>query len=409
MTNRETISDEALIGQLEQGDAVALTSLYKRHSRFLYALALRITRDPQLAEEVLQDTFFQLWRRSSHFNSARGSLVGWLLTITRNGAIDRLRQCKYRFQYVPLCDETLVLTSNSEPSYLDQYIARELVAAALAELPQAQRETIALAYFEGWTCEEIAFRTRTPVGTVKTRLRSALQTMKRNISNPVSPVPSMRVQLPVMLENVLITEQLLSRPCRQRRSEQEFECLDTLAQHVTASPEQLIDFFLKMPITLCRAGTAGLSLLEMTSGGEQVFRWTNLAGKLAKHVGGATPRNFSPCGVTLDCDSPQLFAYPGRYFHYFNDVEVPIVEGLVIPFRVGENTEGTVWIVSHEEGLEFDSEDVRIMTGLAEVLGCALHLMKSEQVQVKEQTKSVYANGDGRRTTPETAPRPGKG
>ncbi len=129
-----------------------------------------------------------------------------------------------------------------------------------------------------------------------------------------------------------------------------------------------------MPLDLCHAGTGGLSLLETNSAAEQVFRWTNLSGTLAKYVGGTTPRNFSPCGVTLDLNGPQLFRYPARYFDYFKNVEVPIVEGLVIPFHVGGKTEGTVWIVSHEEGLGFDSEDVRIMTSIAEFAGCALHL-----------------------------------
>jgi hypothetical protein len=100
-----------------------------------------------------------------------------------------------------------------------------------------------------------------------------------------------------------------------------------LAQVVKASPKQLIDSFLKMAIDLCRAGTTGLSLLETNSTGEQGFRWTNLTGKLATCVGGTTPRNFSPCGIALDYNAPQLFAYPGRYFQYFNQLEVPIVDG----------------------------------------------------------------------------------
>ena len=73
-------------------------------------------------------------------------------------------------------------------------------------------------------------------------------------------------------------------------------------------------------------------MLETNPGGGQVFRWTNLAGKLEKYTGGTTPRGFSPCGVTMDRDSPQLFSYPGRYFQYFNEVATPIVEGLVVPF-----------------------------------------------------------------------------
>ncbi len=181
---------------------------------------------------------------------------------------------------------------------------------------------------------------------------------------------------PATLESILITDQLFSRKGRQREPELEAKSLQTLAELNSDSPTELIDSFLQMSLDLCRAGTAGLTLLETNAAGDQEFRWTNLTGRLANCVGGTTPRNFSPCGVTLDRMSPQLFAYPGRYFGYFNQVELPIVEGLVIPFHVGTETEGTIWIVSHAEELGFDSEDARIMSSLAEFVGCALHVSR---------------------------------
>jgi RNA polymerase sigma factor (sigma-70 family) len=388
--NSETITDtdETLMARLSQGDADALESLAKRHSRSLYSLALRITADRGDAEEVLQDTFFQLWRKCSQFDSTRGSLIGWLLTIVRRRAISRVRRRSDRFRCTPLRDDVDILPERNGPTLLEHLITRELVSAAFVGLSTDQQDAITLAYFDGWTNEEIAVRTNTSLGTIKTRLRSGLKKMETALSNPVPPVSCKQVQEPATLENILITEQLLSRGFRQRRSHQEEESLHILAE--AATPDQLIDAFLRMPLDLCRAGTAGLSLLETTPKREQVFRWTHLAGKLAKYTGGTTPRNFSPCGVTLDCNSPQLFAYPGRYFHYFNDVEVPIVEGLVIPFHVGE-TEGTIWIVSHEEGLGFDREDVRIMTSLTEFAGCALHLLKL--LTAKEQGRNDHPSG----------------
>jgi RNA polymerase sigma factor (sigma-70 family) len=390
LQDSKPISDEVLISQLVQGDPYALDSLYQRHRRFLFSLAYQITGDAGGAEEVLQDTFLQLWRKSYQFDSVRGSLIGWLSKISRNGAIDHLRRSEGRFQSESLSDDTEVLSQNIESSFVQQHIARELISAALTRLPKSQQQALTLAYFDGWTCEEIALRTGTPEGTIKARLRSALKTMRRILSNPIAPVTSEHAQLCPTLDSILITEQLLSRDCRPRDPKQEEEYLHTLAEIVSASPERLIDSFLQMPVDLCRAGTSGLSFLETDSGGEQVFRWTNLAGKLAKHVGGATPRNFSPCGVTLDRNSPQLFAYPGRYFHYFNEVEVPIIEGLVIPFRMGENIEGTVWIVSHEDGWRFDSEDARIMTRLAEVVGCALYLARLSGA--KGRARDSYSN-----------------
>ena len=138
----------------------------------------------------------------------------------------------------------------------------------------------------------------------------------------------------------------------------------------------MIDCFLQMPLELCGAGTAGLSLLETNADGEQQLRWTNHAGKLAHYVGGTTPRNFSPCGIALDRMSPQLFAYPGRYFQYINQVDVPIVEEPVIPFHMGTKTEGTIWIVSHNEDSQFDSEGALILSSLAEFVARTLHLAR---------------------------------
>ena len=369
-------TDQELMRRLGEGDQIALASLYERYNSVLYSVARRIMGESASAEEVLQDTFFQLWQKAAQFDSARGSLIGWLLTMVRHRAISRVRRKDDRFYSEPLGDN-LAGRHNAGSTILEQQIARELVCAAMAGLPKVQLEAITLAYFDGLTCEEIAVRTQAPVGTIKGRLRSALKAMKGTLDNPRRGRLPIAARRTITLEDILITEQLFSRTCRPRSLQEEADSLRILARVVTAAPEQLIDSFLRLAIDLCCAGTAGLSLLEKDAKASEVFRWTNLAGKLETHVGGATPRGFSPCGVTLDRNAPQLFSYPGRYFHYFNDVEIPIVEGLVIPFRVGEKTEGTVWIISHEKGSIFDSEDVRIMTSLTEFTGCAVHLMRS--------------------------------
>jgi RNA polymerase sigma factor (sigma-70 family) len=368
-------TDAELMAKLIAGDQTALESLYDRHRRLLYAVAFRITSDSGTAEELLQDAFFQLWRKASEFDTARGSVIGWLLAMTRHRAIDRVRQNGKRFFTEPLCEETLPLRGQRS-TILTHQIARELVSVALAGLPNSEREAITLAYFDGLTCEEIATSTRTPLGTVKSRLQNARKKMKHRLSAHRGAVLLEPTCGGATLKDILITEQLSSRACRRRTPQQEANSLLSLKHAATASTKELIDCFLKISIELCRAGTAGLSLLEINASEKQEFRWTNLAGKLEKCVGGTTPRNFSPCGVTLDRNSPQLFAYPGRYFKYFNQVEVPIVEGLVIPFHVGK-TAGTVWIVSHDQQTKFDAEDARIISSLAEFAGCAIHLSKS--------------------------------
>src|ERR1039458_1923078 len=116
----------------------------------------------------------------------------------------------------------------------------------------------------------------------------------------------------VELKDVLITDELHARPDRRANLAEESDCLRSLARVMANSPEELVDTLLQTALRLCNGGTAGLSVLDRTSNNEEVFRWTNLAGRFAGYVGGTTPRNFSLCGVTLDKGSPQLFAHPGR-------------------------------------------------------------------------------------------------
>jgi signal transduction histidine kinase len=191
------------------------------------------------------------------------------------------------------------------------------------------------------------------------------------------------------LEDILITPKLKSRRRRKPNFYAENVALQSLARVMTTAPNTLVDTLLRLALELCSAGTAGLSLLETTAQGEHIFRWTNLAGALSKHIGGSTPRDFSPCGVTLDCNAPQLFTLPGRRFQYFNGLDLTIVEALVIPVYLGAETPGTIWIISHDDEIKFDSEDARIMTGLAEFTACALQLTR-----LSDTDRSARLQGD---------------
>ena len=112
----------------------------------------------------------------------------------------------------------------------------------------------------------------------------------------------------------------------------------------------------------------------------------------APRVGGRTPRNFSPCGTTLDRGAPQLFSCPDRYFTYFEGVDTPIVEGLVIPFAVSGRALGTIWVVSHDEHRRFDAEDGRIMTALADFTAAALQTLSSGEAAAKTEEKLRQIN-----------------
>jgi RNA polymerase sigma-70 factor (ECF subfamily) len=172
-------SDAALVARIVQRDESALAALYDRYSGMLSPVLNRILRDSQAAEEILQDIFYQLWRSATQFDASRGSLPGWLLVIGRNRAISRLRRHNPA-SGEELLENTVVLPTNLESTIAQQQLVGK-VKGALDSLPKEQRAAVELAYFEGLTHSEIAERTGDPLGTVKTRLRSAVETLKRNL------------------------------------------------------------------------------------------------------------------------------------------------------------------------------------------------------------------------------------
>jgi signal transduction histidine kinase len=192
------------------------------------------------------------------------------------------------------------------------------------------------------------------------------------------------------LEDILISGELRSRPPRAPNLEGESEALRILARVMANSPRQLPDTLLRLALELCRAGTAGISLVETQPDGAPVLRWTNLAGVLKEYVGGFAPRNSSPCGVSLDRKSPQLFLYPARHFPYLNEFPAPVVEALVIPL-IGAGPAGTIWFFSHQEGILFDSEDVRMMTDLADFASSALRAIQLLDVECSARHDAATA------------------
>jgi RNA polymerase sigma-70 factor (ECF subfamily) len=172
--------DAALMRRIAGGDETALAAVYDRYARLVYSVALRVLGHADVAEEVLQDIFYQLWRSASTFNPSRGSLSGWLLVCARNRAISRLRG-RAAEPEAELREQTAVLKMNLEDDLVQaQQISR--VRAALEKLQPAQRQALELAYFEGLTHTEIARRTGEPLGTVKTRLRAAVDFLKRALN-----------------------------------------------------------------------------------------------------------------------------------------------------------------------------------------------------------------------------------
>ena len=163
------------------------------------------------------------------------------------------------------------------------------------------------------------------------------------------------------LRSVLSTAELSKRPSRAPDYAAESRALIALAEHLATSPVGILQKLAETALTLCRAQTAGISLLEADG---KRFYWPAIAGQWAEHLGGGTPREYGPCGTVLDNNTALLFSHPERDFEYFAPVTPLVEEALLTPFYINGNAVGTVWIIAHDENRRFESEDLRLMTDL---------------------------------------------
>jgi RNA polymerase sigma-70 factor (ECF subfamily) len=174
-----TVDDNQLVERVVKGDEAAFLALYDRHSRHIYALSLRILHDPMLAEEATQDTFLKLWGRARQFLADRGSLLVWLLTIARRTALDRIRLEARRPNLSNSVDPDDVWLNIPDPvTNSDENRWRSMYFTVQA-LPEDQRQVIELAYYQGMSQTEIGETLGWPLGTVKTRLRSAMEQLRQ--------------------------------------------------------------------------------------------------------------------------------------------------------------------------------------------------------------------------------------
>jgi len=178
-------ADHLLVQRIVRREEAALAEAYDRYASLVYAVALRVLRETSAAEEVLQDTFHRLWNVAARFDPARGSLPAWLAVAARHRAIDRLRQREPEADSDP--DSNPGIAEIRLPFDLEDEVQRnrlfERVRAAMARLPQAHRTVIELAYFEGLTHTELARHMGEPLGTIKSRLRSAVISLRRELGS----------------------------------------------------------------------------------------------------------------------------------------------------------------------------------------------------------------------------------
>src|SRR5437867_7821411 len=184
------LDDEELTQRLSYRDLEAFRALYDRYGSLVYSTVLRVIRDSQIAEDMVQEIFLRIWRKPDSYLAQRGRFATWLTSVARNRAVDEIRSRNRRFRHEtasPEEQERELPTPEINDPALRAELAdqRRLILAALTRIPLEQRQIIELAYFGGLTQQEIAERLSQPLGTVKTRVRLGMQKLRAALTAEV--------------------------------------------------------------------------------------------------------------------------------------------------------------------------------------------------------------------------------
>jgi RNA polymerase sigma-70 factor, ECF subfamily len=176
--NMSAADDMGLLTRIQSGDQEAMSALFDRYGTMVYSVALRVLKDAGEAEDVMQEIFVQVWKNPGAFVSGKGSLGGWLVVVARNRSIDiiRRRRPTEQVELFALPSSTNLAREAEQDSLLGK------IRGVMVSLPEEQRKSVELAFFEGLSHSEIAERTGDPLGTVKTRIRLALTTIRKALT-----------------------------------------------------------------------------------------------------------------------------------------------------------------------------------------------------------------------------------
>ena len=206
--------------------------------------------------------------------------------------------------------------------------------------------------------------------------------MKDERSNRGNEKTSSAPTARVSLDDVIITDELARRPTRSPDYAAEGRALTALAEALTDSPQTILQKLAETALTLCRADSAGIRMLE-PGGAAGVLRWHAVAGQFHPDMRSRVLREASPSRVVLDRDASLLFAYPERHFDYGMAIDPPIVEALLVPFHNAGNPVGTLWVVAHTPSRKFDLEDQRVLTNLSRFASMAYQLKTAALTAVR--------------------------
>ena len=192
------------------------------------------------------------------------------------------------------------------------------------------------------------------------------------------------------LRDLLTDRKFIRRRARRRDPRGEVKALRQLACAIAVGKDTVLEELVEVTVRYCGADSAGISLLETATSGEQRFRWVAVAGTFAKYLHGTTPRNYSPCGTTLDRNRPQLYTVSRPYYDFLGVEADDITDGMLIPWVHG-NAQGTLWAVSHRSRPTFCHADYLLLNSLAEFASIAIGHLQSRTRRRRQENRAASA------------------
>ena len=368
-----------LLAKVGSGDKGAIASLYDLHSKLVYSVALRVCGDSATAEQIVQNVFMQVWLAPQQFASTSGSLDGRLGLLSRKLAVDLMRRRR-------------AIDSRNQPSLSPPFdpITHTEVGRLLRKphslvslLPDADRQVLEMAFFDGKTPVEIAEETGFPVDTIASRLRGALSVLRTGATETANVPEDTGLEV---LDLDTHTE-FTARSLHTRDIATQMEGLRRLTHSFVQSPDTILQELVNAAVELCGADSAGISLETEEKSDTNYWHWVATAGQYNGFLNAILPRYPSACGICLERGKPQLFRVRQRFFDIMG-IEAPLVtDGILLPWQV-EETRGTIFIMAHGRTAAFDKDDGQMMRVLADFAAMAVRHQR-QQHALLQQAKAV--------------------
>ena len=359
--------DRQLLERVHRGDGQAIALLYDRYAGVVYSIALRVLRDPGLAEQVLSDLFTEIWRTPKRFMEITGSLSPSMAMIARNRAVELL-----------LHKPPSALAENVA-NLQQQNTTREHARKAVDELPMDRRIMLEVAFFHGRTQSEVAASPANP-----------LETQEPWIAGEASQLANTGLEVVDLLSDPAFAR----RQLHLRDVAAHVEGMNRLARAFAETPATLLQELATAAVELCGADSAGISLEQKESTDGNFWHWVATAGQYSGFKDAKLPRHPSACGLTLERGRPQIFRVTQQFFDRMG-VQAPVVtDGILLPWQV-EETRGTIWIMAHGRTEAFDRADCKMMQVLANFAATGVRLQRQQKLlmdQARNASAAAMAN-----------------